>query len=226
MYLNLIQIAESLGVSESVVTDWVRREGMPHVHDRGRILFEQAQVLEWAARRGLAANTGFLSESAHASPLSLALLLRRGGIWRHVPPANLAEVLKRVVHRMPGLSTAVRDLLCQRIDSPNGVTIAPVGGGYALPHPGMSVSLGEQSALTALIFLESPLSGTKTPDNIPISRLLFFISPTPRVHVNMLGLLAKNIASGAMDRLDPAMDDDAIMRLIDQGDLPAQGPAR
>jgi hypothetical protein len=29
-----------------------------------------------------------------------------------------------------------------------------------------------------------------------------------------------------MDRLDPGMDDDAIMRLVDQGDLPAQGPAR
>jgi PTS system nitrogen regulatory IIA component len=226
MYLNLIQIAESLGVSESMVTEWVRREGMPHVHDRGRILFEQAQVLEWAARRGLAANTGFLSEAAPGSPLSLATLLRRGGIWRHVPPTGLSDVLQRVVHRMPGLPAAVRDLLCQRMASPNGVTIAPVGGGYALPHPEMRVSLGEQSALTALIFLDAPLPGTKTPDGIPISRLLFFISPTPRMHVNMLGLLAKTIASGTMDRIDPALDDDAILRGIDQDDPSAQGDAR
>jgi transposase len=29
MYLNLIQIAESFGVSEQVVIEWVRKEGMP-----------------------------------------------------------------------------------------------------------------------------------------------------------------------------------------------------
>ena len=48
MYLNLIQIAESFGVSEQVITEWVRNEGMPHVHDRERILFERSQVMDWA----------------------------------------------------------------------------------------------------------------------------------------------------------------------------------
>ena len=46
MYLNLIQVAESFGVSERVVEDWIRLEGMPHVPDRGRLLFDQAQVAE------------------------------------------------------------------------------------------------------------------------------------------------------------------------------------
>jgi PTS system nitrogen regulatory IIA component len=36
MYLNLIQIAESFGVSESVVEGWIRNEAMPCTPDRGR----------------------------------------------------------------------------------------------------------------------------------------------------------------------------------------------
>ena len=60
MYLNLIQIAESFGVSETVVEDWIRNEGLPHTPDRGRLLFDKVQVANWAAARGLGAKAGFL----------------------------------------------------------------------------------------------------------------------------------------------------------------------
>ena len=61
MYLNLIQIAESFGVSESVAEGWIRDEGLPHTLDRGRFVFDRAQVAHWAAARGLAAQAGFLA---------------------------------------------------------------------------------------------------------------------------------------------------------------------
>ncbi len=226
MYLNLIQIAESLGVSEQVVTDWVRKEGMPHVHDRGRILFEQSQVMEWAASHGLAARTGFLSESAPTQALSLPELLRRGGIWRDALPDDLPGIFGRIVANLPGLATPVRTMLAQRLGTPNGVTMAPVGNGFALPHPSMRVSLGEHSALVALILLAAPHAAIETPDGIPVTRLLFFISPTPRVHVTMLGLLARSIAAGIFQDIQPAMDDAALFRQIEQGWAARQGLAR
>ncbi|MBI5362293.1 MAG: PTS sugar transporter subunit IIA, partial [Planctomycetes bacterium] len=61
MYLNLVQIAESFGVAERVVEGWIRDEGLPHTPDRGRLLFDRAQVAQWAAERGLAAKAGFLA---------------------------------------------------------------------------------------------------------------------------------------------------------------------
>src|SRR5512137_2079479 len=67
MYLNLIQIAESFGVSESVVEGWIRDEGLPHTPDRGRLLFDRAQVAQWAAARGLAAQAGFLAPETAAA---------------------------------------------------------------------------------------------------------------------------------------------------------------
>ena len=80
MYLNLIQVAESFGVSEKVVEGWIRNEGLPHTPDRGRLLFDRAQVATWAATRGLAAHAGFLApEAPHITTgWRLESLLRRG----------------------------------------------------------------------------------------------------------------------------------------------------
>lgn len=217
MYINLIQIAESFGVSEQVVTEWVRKEGMPHVHDRDRILFERSQVMNWAASHGLGVQGGFLSEPvpSQANAPELAALLQRGGIWRDINPDGLGDLFQRIVRRLPGVQPAIMDLIIQRIAAPGGITAAPVGGGFALPHPAMRVALGEANALTALIRLDAPWKGVQAPDKIPVTRLLFFISPTPRLHVNMLGLLARAIASGRLAQaMDQGVDDEAMLKIF------------
>jgi PTS system nitrogen regulatory IIA component len=220
MYLNLIQIAESFGVSEHVVTEWVRNEGMPHVHDRDRILFEQDQVMAWAARNGLAVNSGFLAQPtpALASNLNIAALVRRGGIWPDVTAGDLPGVLERIVRGLPGVSSAVLDMLARRISTHGGLTMAPTGRGFALPHPARGVFLGEACALVAVILLSSPLAGVRGPDEIPVTRLLFFISPTPRLHVNMLGLLARSVASGVLAAaLERSADDEELLQALVEG---------
>jgi PTS system nitrogen regulatory IIA component len=220
MYLNLTQIAESLGVSEHVVTEWVRKENMPHVHDRGRILFEKGQVLAWAARKGLAANAGFLAQPGESltAALDLAALLKRGGIWRDIPPADLPQVFERILGGLPGLTPAVHGMLMHRMSSSDGLTVAPTGKGFALPHPTSGVFLGESCALVSLIQLNAPWPWAEAPDGIPVTRLLFFISPTPRQHVNMLGLLARSISSGILERaLNEGADDEALSRALVAG---------
>src|SRR5690606_7549890 len=98
MYLNLAQIAESFGVSERVVQGWVRDEGLPHPLDRGRPVFDRAQVAQWAMTRGLAAKAGFLAPEAStlSTPLRLGVLLRVGGIWRDVPAAEACDAYVRI----------------------------------------------------------------------------------------------------------------------------------
>ena len=52
MYLNLVQLAESFGVSERIVEGWIREEGLPHTPEGRVLLFDRAQVAQWAATRG------------------------------------------------------------------------------------------------------------------------------------------------------------------------------
>jgi len=204
MYLNVVQIAESFGVTENVVESWIRNEGLPHIPDRGRLLFDRAQVANWATAHGLAAQAGFLALAAPAvsGVLKLEPLLRTGGIWRDVVPAQLTAVLGRIVAALPGATPPVRQLLAQRLHAPDGVTHAPVGGGFALPHMSTRVALGRDSGTVALVLLNGELTLPEPPpDGVPVTRLLFFIAPSPRAHLDLLGRLSRALTRGPLREL-------------------------
>ncbi len=204
MYLNLIQIAESFGVSESVVEGWIRNEALPHTVDRSRFIFDRTQVAEWAAARGLAAHAGFLAAAtpAFATGSRIEPLLRAGGIWREVAAAEVVDVFDRIVAALPAATPAVRQLLAQRLRAPGGVTWAPVGSGFALPHPSARITLGRDSGAIALLLLRDALAlpGNGT-DGVPVTRLIFLIAPSPRAHLDLLGRLSRLLSRGPLREL-------------------------
>jgi nitrogen PTS system EIIA component len=229
MYLNLIQIAESFGVSESVVEGWIREEGLPHTLDRGRLIFDRAQVAQWAAARGLAAQAGFLApeSSVFATGCRLEPLLKAGGIWRDVAASGVAEVFDRIVGALPAATPPVRQMLAQRLRAKGGVTWAPIGGGFALPHPSTRIALGRDSGTLALLLLRDalPLPGNGT-DGVPLTRLFFFIAPSPRAHLDLLGRLSRLLARGPLrDLLTRGAKDEEIFAAVAAADtLPANAP--
>lgn len=229
MYLNLMQIAESFGVSENVVEDWIRTEGLPHTPDRGRLLFDREQVANWAAARGLAARAGFLApeSAAVATGWNLSSLLQAGGIWRDVDPAAVTETLARVVAAMPGATPPIRALLSQRLRAKGGVTYAPVGGGFALPHPSTRIALGRDSGTVALVLLRGPLTLTEPcPDAVPVNRLVFFIAPSPRAHLDLLGRLSRILVRGPLRALiERGATDEEILRVVAAADEAAPASA-
>jgi PTS system nitrogen regulatory IIA component len=201
MYLNIIQLAESFGVEESVVESWVRKESLPAIEDRGRLLFDRAQVVAWAAERGRVAKAGFLAPTRPAASPGrrIETLLRTGGIWRDVPAAELFDVLERIVSGLAGVTPEVRKIFVQRLRAAGGINWAPVGHGLALPHLRAHVALGRDSGLVAILFLREALSlAEATPDGVPVSRLLFFIAPSPRAHLEMLAQLSAALTRGAL----------------------------
>lgn len=222
MYLNLIQIAESFGVSESVIEGWVRQEGMPHTLDRDRLLFERAPVVEWAAARGLATRAGFLAaqNTGPGTACRLAPLLRAGGIWREVAADGVIEVLARIVAALPGATPAVRQLLAQRLRGPGGITWAPVGHGFALPHPSNRIALGRDAGIVALICLRDTLPQAEpTPDGVPVRWVFFFIAPSPRAHLELLGRLGRGLGRGTLrDCVTRGDADAAILKAAEAAD--------
>jgi nitrogen PTS system EIIA component len=117
MYLKIVELAESFGVEERVVEGWIQHEGLPCIPDRGRLLFDRAQVVSWAAERGFAAKAGFLApERLQVRPgRRLELLLRIGGIWRDVTTAELLPLLEKIISKLPGATPPVLQILNQRL---------------------------------------------------------------------------------------------------------------
>jgi PTS system nitrogen regulatory IIA component len=163
-------------------------------------LFDREQVANWAAARGHAAKAGFLApESTGTATLRLAPLLRAGGIWRDVAATDLTDVLAKVVSALPGATPPVRQLLAQRLRAKGGVTLAPVGGGFALPHPSARVALGRDSGTVALLLLRDALTlAEPAADAEPVTRLIFFIAPSPRAHLDLLGRLSRSLVRGPL----------------------------
>ncbi len=231
MYLNLIQIAESFGVSESVVEGWIRDEALPHTWDRERLIFDRAQVAQWAAARGLAAQAGFLApeSSVFATGCRLEPLLRAGGIWRDIPSAAVPEVFDRIVAALPAATPPVRQMLAQRLRASGGVTWASIGGGVALPHPSTRISLGRDSGTLALLFLRGSMTvpGNGS-DAQPITRLFFFIAPSPRAHLDLLGRLSRLLKGGPLRDLltKDAKDEEIFAALAAADNLTAIGTKR
>jgi PTS system nitrogen regulatory IIA component len=218
MYLNLVELAESFGVPEKVVEDWIRDEGLPHVADRGRLLFDRARVAHWAAEHGLTARAGFLApeDGAFTTGLELAPMLRAGGIWREVPPSEAIPVLERVIASLSTVAPPVRALLAQRLRAAGGLNWAPVGRGFALPHFSTRVTLGRNAGVVALLVLREGLPLAETPaDGVPVSRLFFFIPPSPRAHLDILARLSRAIAAGTLRGLvERAAPDEELFRAL------------
>ena len=222
MYLNLIQIAESFGVSEKVVEGWIRDEGLPHTPDRRVLLFDRAQVAQWAATRGLAAKAGFLAAENPTLTAALRLepLLHTGGIWRDVAAAEVTGIFVRVASALPGASVPVRELLGQRLRAPGGMTYAPVGFGFALPHPATRITLGRDSGTLALLLLRDALTLTEPHvDEVPVTRLFFFIAPSPRAHLDMVGRLSRLLSRAALrEVLERGATDEEIFQVVAAAD--------
>jgi PTS system nitrogen regulatory IIA component len=225
MYLNLVELAESFGVSEKVVEDWIRDEGLPHLSDRGRLLFDRARVAHWATAHGLAARAGFLASEngAFTTGLELAPMLRNGGIWRDVSGAKVTEALDRVVSGLHVVEQPVRNLLAQRLRTKGGINWAPVGGGFALPHFSTRVTLGRDAGTIALLLLRDaiPLSDTPPPDGAPVTCLFFFIPPSPRAHLDILARLSRAIKQGPLrSQLEQGASDEKIFQALALADTP------
>lgn len=226
MYLNVIQLAESFGVAESVVEGWIRDEGLPCVRDSGRLMFDRSQVVAWAAERGLAAKAGFLAPAVDAPQPAgrLERWLRAGGIWRDVPADGVREVVAKVVAALPGATPAVRQLLTRRVRAPEGITWAAVGGGLALPHLRSHVALGRESGILAMLFLREAvaLDGDEPPDGVPVTRLLFFVAPSPRAHLELLAKLSAALTRSSLRKLVlEAAGDEAIFAAVAAAELAA-----
>jgi nitrogen PTS system EIIA component len=175
--------------------------------------------VDWAAARGMAAKAGFLAagRSVSAPARRLEPLLRAGGIWRDVPAASVREVMETIVVKLPGATPPVRQLLAQRLRLPDGISWAAVGGGLALPHLRTPVALGRDAGTFAILILRDALKLTEpAPDDVPITRLLFFVAPSPRAHLELLSLLSTALLRGGFQKpvIDAATDEEIFTALI------------
>ena len=151
---------------------------------------------------GLSIPGQFSLSLAQTTPLILAAVV--AALWwmkrgRDLPAAQVPDTLGKVVAALPATPPTVRQFLTQRLRAAGGITWAAIGDGFALPHLSARVTLGRDSGTVALLLLRDALTqASPTPDNVPVTRMFFFIAPSPRAHLDLIGRLTRALAKGTL----------------------------
>jgi len=202
MDLSVREVAHLLGVTEKTVHRWLRERAIPahRLHDQPR--FNRVEIQEWAAAQGLRLRPEMLAPAGPSHhPQSLRGAIERGGIHFNVPGENPTEVLEAVT-RLPGIPDGVdRSLLRQLLVGREALTSTGIGGGVAIPHPRDPLVMRVQEPVVLACFLEHPVD-FRSIDGAPVHVLFTILSPSVRVHLELLS------------RLSYALHDRALLKLL------------
>jgi PTS system nitrogen regulatory IIA component len=88
------------------------------------------------------------------------------------------------------------------------------------------VALGRDAGTFAILLLNDALAlNEPVPDAVPITRLLFFVAPSPRAHLELLGLLSSALLRGGLrDPVVNGADDPAIFAALIAAETNAARP--
>jgi PTS system nitrogen regulatory IIA component len=180
----------------------------------------------WAESHGLAAKVGFLAppKSRIQGERKLEAMLRAGGVWRDIAADDVLNLLADIVARLPGATPPIQQLLQQRLRAPDGISWALVGGGLALPHLRTPIALGRDAGIFAIVLLRDALTVNEpVPDDQAVTRLLFFVAPSPRAHLEILAQLSTALSRGKLGQLiNYSTSDDEIFSAVAAAENPVQ----
>ncbi len=198
---------------------WIRDEGLPHTVDRGRLLVRPcpggAMGGEPRPRvTGRVPCTGKIGVRHRECGSRRCFARAASGATCRQRMCPKCSSMSRQRCRARRRPFAI--CVAQRLRAPGGVTIAPVGGGFALPHPSARIALGRDSGTVALLLLREGLPLAEPPaDGVPVTRLFFFIAPSPRAHLDVLGRLGRLLTRGPLRELvNSAAPDEEILQAV------------
>lgn len=208
MPLTVDEVSRWFGVSEDQVYAWLRTGDMPAFRHHDSFYFNQTELLEWATARGLTPAAGFGARAAAAECSLLAQALAAGGTHAAVPGSSSESIMRAVVDRLPLPAATDRSFLAAALLAREALGSTAVGDGIAIPHVRSPIVLAVDCPAIALCQLAQPVA-LKAPDNRPVDLLFVIISPTVRVHLQLLARLAtvlkdETVRSALQNRTDLA----------------------
>ena len=201
MQFDLRDVARMLKVPETKVYHWINEEHLPVRQVNGKYSFDRSELLEWATMKRLSIPTeAFHDNHSQASEVSLATALEQGGICRDLSGADKPAVLREMVEGMRLPASFDRAPLLELFLSREQLGSTGVGDGIAIPHPRHPVILPVNRPHVSICFLAQPLEFGAA-DKKPVQTLFVSISPTIRIHMQMLARIARALGDGSVREL-------------------------
>lgn len=190
MRVTVREAAALLNAREEKVYAWIESGDLPayRIDDQYRI--NRSELLEWATERNLPVAPALFHEGDEDERVpSAAESLERGGVFHGVGGTTREEVLRSILALLKLEDEGDRETLLQLLLARDAAAVVPVGDGIAIPHVRNPIALSTGEPSLTLCFLRQPVDFV-APDGQPVFALFFLVSPTTRVHLQMLAKIA------------------------------------
>jgi len=190
MRVTVREAAALLKAPEARVYAWIESGDLPahRINDQYRI--NRSELLEWATERNIPVAPALFHEAEEDERIpSAAESLERGGVFHDVAGATREEVLRSIIALLKLDDEGDRETLLHLLLARDAGAVVPVGDGIAIPHVRHPIALSTDEPSLTLCFLRQPVD-FEAPDGQPVFALFFLVSPTTRVHLQMLAKIA------------------------------------
>jgi PTS system nitrogen regulatory IIA component len=189
MQLTVRDVAKLFSVSESTIYHWIEEDELPAFHLNDQYRFNRTELLEWANSRQIPVPDLFHQLSAAANTAGITDALKAGGIFYGIGGGNKEEALRSVVQVLPLPQEVDRSHLFNVLWARENLASTGIGDGIAIPHVRNPIIVPVNHPLITLCFLEKPIDFGSL-DGRPVYVLFTLISPTIRVHLQLLSRLS------------------------------------
>ncbi len=191
MQLTVRDVSKLLNVSERTIYRWIKMASIPayRIHDQYR--FNKSEILDWATANKVGVSHEIFKEpeDTTAPAPTLTGALKRGGIYYRVSGKDKTTVLKSIIEMLQLPDDLNRDFLLQVFLAREELGSTGIGDGIAIPHARNPIVLNVPEAVISLCFLEEPVDFGAL-DGKPVHCLFTLITPTVRIHLQMLSQIA------------------------------------
>lgn len=190
MELTIRETARLLQVDEETIEGWIRDGTIPSHRLHDQRLFNRSELQEWAVsqKRRVSPELFSVEGSAIDTP-RLHAAIERGGVYHGAPGGSRENALKAVA-QSPGIPPKVnREELYRLLVGREAIASTGIGEGIAIPHPRSPLVVRIDEPAVLLSLLSTP-ADFHAPDGKPVSVLFTLLSPSVRVHLQMLAKIA------------------------------------
>ncbi|MBF0441930.1 MAG: PTS sugar transporter subunit IIA [Oligoflexales bacterium] len=195
MILNMQDAARLLNLSEKKLMKYIKNGDLTASCVDDCYSFNKTELIEWAIRHGIK-----VSEKKSKKPpsvgadndVSLGPMLRRGGIHRDIPSKDHDCILWAMIKRLPFPEKVDKNSVFELIRLHESMGITSIGSGIAIPNVGSPIVSGGILTSVSIFFLEEPIA-LPSPDNIPVEVIFLILSPSARVHLEVLSRLSQDL---------------------------------
>jgi nitrogen PTS system EIIA component len=188
--LKIKDIAVGLGFSEKKLRHMIARKEIPAYCINNDYYFSRAEIVEWALQHNIAIAAPPLLGTDDASPIILADLIHKGGVWSDMPGDCVSDVLRSAVAKLPLPPCIDREALTFFLIQREELMPTAIGQGVSVPHPRSPIIAAHENEQISVLYLRAQLA-VQALDGEPLHTLFLILTANQRRHLEVLARIAQ-----------------------------------